>query len=583
MNIQNFLLTHIQQICQSTKIGSLSHLLTVKPATHTRFGDYQINGLITISKQLNVSVETLANEFIKLINYNNFAEIVKFEKPGFINIFLHSKWIENQINYIITLFNFGIITDTPQTVIVDYSSPNIAKEMHVGHLRSTVIGDSVVRILSFLGHRVIKSNHIGDWGTQFGMIIAHITTIKNSHNFSLKTIRKLSVLESFYQEAKKKYDNDPVFAQLARNYVVKLQKGDRYCQKLWKYLVNISVLNNQKLYQKLNITLKTTDIKGESAYQNMLPGIIKDLVHKKIAITSKNAIVVPIQHAYCNKYKKAFGVIIQKQDGGYLYSTTDIACIKYRCETLQANRIIYYTDSRQKQHLTQIYKIAKLAGYITESTLLEHHVCGMLLNKDGKPFKTRSGDALKLTTLLNEAFNRARQLIYNKNPKLNYNKLNKLADIISIGSIKYAELSKNRITNYIFNWNNILNFDGNTALYIQYAYTRIFSIFKKLNRSKLQDGFYHIQVHTKEERSLAICLLQFHETINTVAIHGIPHVLCAYLYKLSVLFSSFYEFCPILTENNIYVKCSRLQLALLTAHILKKGLNLLGIRIPEYL
>lgn len=582
MNIRFFLLTLIYQTCQSIKIGSFSYLLTIKPSTHIRFGDYQINGLIKVSKQLNVSVEKLSKEFITTFKYDHIVEKIKFENPGFINIFLHPKWIADHINNIITLPNFGIITNQPQTVVVDYSSPNIAKEMHVGHLRSTVIGDSVARILSFLGHKVIRANHIGDWGTQFGMIIAYIKNHK-PHSFPLKNIHKLSTLESFYRSAKKQYDNDPNFAKLARNYVVKLQKGDNNCQQLWKYLVDISVLNNQKLYLKLNISLTKQDIKGESSYKNMLPNIVNDLKNKKIAIVSNNAIIVPFNNSYINKDKTLFGVIIQKQDGGYLYSTTDIACIRYRCEILKADRIIYYTDSRQKQHLMQVWKIADLAGYVKKSVSLEHHICGMLLNKNGKPFQTRSGKSLKLNTLLNESWNRARRLIHNKNPNLGYTKLNKLACIVSVGSIKYAELSKNRTTNYIFNWNNILNFEGNTALYIQYAYTRIFSLFKKLDRSNLQEKYFYIQLHTAEEKLLAVCLLQFNETITIVSDYGTPHILCSYLYKLSVLFSSFYERCPILTENNINTKCSRLQLSLFTAHILKKGLNLLGIKTPEYM
>lgn len=583
MNIQNFLLKYIHQSCHLIKVGSFSSLLTVKKSTHIKFGNYQINGFITVSKRLNIPIEKLAREFMAVFHCNDFIKTIKFEKPGFINIFLQIPWIERQINYIASLPNFNIMINTPKTIVIDYSSPNIAKEMHVGHLRSTVIGDSIARILSFLGHNVIRTNHIGDWGTQFGMIIAYIKKNK-PYNFSLKKIHKLSTLEYFYKESKKQYDNNTRFAQLARDYVVKLQKGDQYCQKLWKYLVNISILNNQKLYTKLNVTLKTTDIKGESTYRDMLPDIIKDLKNKKLAIISNNATIVPLKNSYINKHNQTpFGVIIQKQDGGYLYSTTEIACIKFRCEILHADRIIYYTDSRQKQHLMQAWKIADLAGYIKKTVSLEHHICGMLLNMDGKPFQTRSGDALKLITLINEAFNRARYLINNKNPNLGHKKLNKLANIISIGAIKYAELSKNRTTNYIFNWNNILNFEGNTALYIQYAYTRIFSIFRKLDRSNLKNKNFLIFLNKKEEISLAISLLQFEETITTVAKQGTPHILCSYLYKVSGCFSTFYENCPILSETDIHIKNSRLQLSLLTAYILKTGLHLLGIKIPEYL
>lgn len=322
---------------------------------------------------------------------------------------------------------------------------------------------------------------------------------------------------------------------------------------------------------------------GESSYQNMLPNVVMDLKNKKIAITSKGATVVFLHNSYPNKHNPDFGIIIQKQDGGYLYSTTDIACIKYRCETLRADRIIYYTDSRQKQHLIQAWEIAKKAGYVKKTISLEHHVCGMLFSKNGKPFKTRSGNAIKLTTLLDEAFKKALHIIQNKNPNLEHNKINKLAYIISIGAIKYSELSRNRTTNYTFSWDNMFKFEGNTAPYIQYAYTRIFSILKRFNKINFKNKHYSIQLHSNTEIALAICLLQFHETIIIVSNKGTPHILCAYLYKLSVLFSLFYENCPILQEHDIYIQNSRLQLISLTGRILKTGLNLLGIEIIEYM
>lgn len=582
MNIQRFLLKHIYQAFISINIEPFFHLIQIHPSTHIKFGNYQINGLIIVSKNLNIPIEKLSEILLKTLKLNNVAEMIQFEKPGFINIFLKTQWIENQINNIVSLPRFGITITKPQNIIIDYSSPNIAKEMHVGHLRSTVIGDSIARILSYLGHHIIRVNHIGDWGTQFGMIIAYIKKY-NIHTFSINTIQTLSIIEYFYREAKKEYDTNPEFAESARNYVVKLQQNDPECHKIWKYLVNISISNNQKLYTRLNITLKRKDIMGESAYRNMLPDIITDLKNKNIAVKSNNALVVFLNKTNINHSHSNFGVIIQKKDGGYLYSTTDIACIKYRCKILNADRIIYYTDSRQKQHLIQAWEIANKAGYITKLVSLEHHACGMLLGKDGKPFKTRSGNALKLTTLLDEAWNRAHILIRKKNPHLKYNKIHKLTHIISIGAIKYSELSKNRTTNYIFNWDNMLNFEGNTAPYIQYAYTRISSILKKINQSILQNKNYSIKLNSKEEISLAIYLLQFHETIDTVSKKGTPHLLCAYLYKLSTSFSLFYENCPILTINNTYIKYSRLKLAQLTACVLKKGLHLLGIKTSEYM
>ncbi|URJ31167.1 arginine--tRNA ligase [Blochmannia endosymbiont of Camponotus sp.] len=581
MNIQTFLLKKINQALLLITNQSVSNLIQIQQSTRKKFGDYQVNGLITISKKLNISVEDLAKKIIKLTDLNDIAQTAKIEQPGFINIFLNPKWISHQINSVFSVPRLGIAPVTSKTIVIDYSSPNIAKEMHVGHLRSTVIGDSIARVLSFLGHNVIKANHIGDWGTQFGMLIAYIE--KNIQpEFLLNKSIQLSTLEHFYKEAKKIYDIDPDFAKLSRNYVLKLQKGDKYCCQIWQRLVDISTSNNQNTYIRLNVTLKKSDIMGESFYKHMLPNIVSDLKNKGLAIMSNGAIVVPLKK-YTNKNGTPFGVIIQKKDGAYLYSTTDIACIKYRCKILHADRIIYYIDSRQKQHIMQAQEIAYRAGYLDTSVLLEHHICGMLLGKDKKPFKTRSGNALKLKTLLDEALKRARLLILSKTPNLKHPQINKLAHIIGIGAIKYSELSKNRIINYIFDWNNMLKFEGNTAPYIQYACTRIFSIFKQFKQIDFQLKQNNIKLETEEEKLLAICLLQFEETITTVANRGAPHILCSYLYKLSVLFSSFYENCPIIKETNTQIKYSRLKLALITVRILKKGLNLLGIKTVKHM
>ncbi|AAZ41087.1 arginyl-tRNA synthetase [Candidatus Blochmanniella pennsylvanica str. BPEN] len=581
MNIQKFLLKKIHRALLAITNESFFHLIQVQQSTKRKFGNYQINGLIAISKKLNIPIEEFAKKFIQFINLNDVAHTIKIEKPGFINIFLNTKWISNQINNIFSASHLGITPATPKTIVIDYSGPNVAKEMHVGHLRSTVIGDSIARVLSFLGHNVIRANHIGDWGTQFGMLIAYIEKNAQTRFLLNKTIQ-LSTLEHFYREAKKKYDIDPDFAELSRNYVLKLQKGDKHYRQIWKYLVDISILNNQDIYVRLNINLKKSDIIGESFYNDMLPDIVSDLKNKGLAVTSNGATVVFLEN-YHNKLGTPFGVIIQKKDGAYLYSTTDIACIKYRCKVLHADRIIYYIDSRQKQHLIQAWEIADKAGYIEKSVLLEHHMCGMLLGKDGKPFKTRAGNALKLKTLLDEALERARCLILSKNPNLKYTEINKLAHIISIGAIKYSELSKNRITDYIFDWNNMLNFEGNTAPYVQYACTRIFAIFKRSKQPNFQLKKNDIQLETEEEILLAICLLQFEEMIVAVSNQGAPHILCSYLYKLSVLFSSFYENCPIIKAHNTHIKYSRLKLALITMRTLKTGLNLLGIKTVRYM
>lgn len=347
--------------------------------------------------------------------------------------------------------------------------------MHVGHLRSTIIGDAAVRTLEFLGHHVIRANHVGDWGTQFGMLIAYLEKQQQENAGEMA----LADLEGFYREAKKHYDEDEAFAERARSYVVKLQGGDEYFLQMWRKLVDITMSQNQITYDRLNVTLTRDDVMGESLYNPMLPGIVADLKAKGLAVESEGATVVFLDE-YKNKEGEPMGVIIQKKDGGYLYTTTDIACAKYRYETLHADRVLYYIDSRQHQHLMQAWTIVRKAGYVPDAVPLEHHMFGMMLGKDGKPFKTRAGGTVKLADLLDEALERARRLVSEKNPDMPADELEKLANAVGIGAVKYADLSKNRTTDYIFDWDNMLAFEGNTAPYMQYAYTRVLSVFRKL-------------------------------------------------------------------------------------------------------
>jgi len=432
-----------------------------------------------------------------------------------------------------------------------------------------------VRTLELLGHKVIRANHVGDWGTQFGMLIAFLE-LKQQENAGEMA---LADLEAFYREAKKHYDEDAAFAERARGYVVKLQGGDEYCRQMWRKLVDITMAQNQTNYDRLNVTLTSKDVMGESLYNPMLPGIVADLKAKGLAVESEGATVVFLDE-YKNKEGEPMGVIIQKKDGGYLYTTTDIACAKYRFETLHADRVLYYIDSRQHQHLMQAWTIVRKAGYVPESVPLEHHMFGMMLGKDGKPFKTRAGGTVKLADLLDEALERARRLVAEKNPDMPADELEKLANAVGIGAVKYADLSKNRTTDYIFDWDNMLAFEGNTAPYMQYAYTRVSSVFK---RAGLEESALTLPMQLSENREIALAtrLLQFEETITTVAREGTPHVMCAYLYDLAGLFSGFYEDCQILNAESEAVRQSRLKLALLTAKTLKTGLDTLGIETVE--
>ncbi|HBT3201528.1 TPA: arginine--tRNA ligase [Klebsiella aerogenes] len=548
----------------------------VRQSAKVQFGDYQANGVMAVAKKLGMAPRQLAEQVLSHLDLNGIANKVEIAGPGFINIFLDPAFLADNVNLALQSERLGVAKPQPQTIVVDYSAPNVAKEMHVGHLRSTIIGDASVRTLEFLGHRVIRANHVGDWGTQFGMLIAYLEKQQQENAGEMA----LADLEGFYREAKKHYDEDEAFAERARSYVVKLQGGDEYFLQMWRKLVDITMSQNQITYDRLNVTLTRDDVMGESLYNPMLPGIVADLKAKGMAVESEGATVVFLDE-YKNKEGEPMGVIIQKKDGGYLYTTTDIACAKYRYETLHADRVLYYIDSRQHQHLMQAWTIVRKAGYVPESVPLEHHMFGMMLGKDGKPFKTRAGGTVKLADLLDEALERARRLVAEKNPDMPADELEKLANAVGIGAVKYADLSKNRTTDYIFDWDNMLAFEGNTAPYMQYAYTRVLSVFRKAGIDESALAAAPVVISEDREAQLAARLLQFEETLAVVAREGTPHVMCTYLYDLAGLFSGFYEHCPILSAESEEARNSRLKLALLTAKTLKLGLDTLGIETVE--
>ena len=548
----------------------------VRQSAKIQFGDYQANGVMAVAKKLGMAPRQLAEQVLSHLDLNGIANKVEIAGPGFINIFLDPAFLAENVNSALASERLGVARPQAQTIVVDYSAPNVAKEMHVGHLRSTIIGDAAVRTLEFLGHKVIRANHVGDWGTQFGMLIAWLEKQQQENAGEMA----LSDLEGFYRDAKKHYDEDEVFAERARNYVVKLQGGDAYFLEMWRKLVDITMTQNQITYDRLNVTLTRDDVMGESLYNPMLPGIVADLKAKGLAVESEGATVVFLDE-YKNKEGEPMGVIIQKKDGGYLYTTTDIACAKYRYETLHADRVLYYIDSRQHQHLMQAWTIVRKAGYVPDSVPLEHHMFGMMLGKDGKPFKTRAGGTVKLADLLDEALERARRLVAEKNPDMPADELEQLANAVGIGAVKYADLSKNRTTDYVFDWDNMLAFEGNTAPYMQYAYTRVLSVFRKAEVDEQALAAAPVIITEAREAQLAARLLQFEETLTVVAREGTPHVMCAYLYDLAGLFSGFYEHCPIITAESEAARNSRLKLAQLTARTLKQGLDTLGIETVE--
>ncbi|WP_260259459.1 arginine--tRNA ligase [Vibrio intestinalis] len=571
MNIQALINDKVSQALEAAGAPAGSPA-AVRQSAKPQFGDYQANGVMGVAKKLGTNPREFAQKVLDVLDLEGIASKTEIAGPGFINIFLSEEFLAKQAEAALADARLGVTAEEQKTIVADYSAPNVAKEMHVGHLRSTIIGDAVVRTLEFLGHKVVRANHIGDWGTQFGMLIANLERVQQE---SGEVSMELSDLEAFYRESKKFYDEDEEFAAKARNYVVKLQGGDEYCAEMWKKLVDVTMVQNQRNYDRLNVSLTRDDVMGESMYNDMLPPIVADLKEKGIAQEDDGAQVVFLEE-YKNKDGEAMGVIIQKRDGGFLYTTTDIACAKYRYETLGADRVLYFIDSRQHQHLMQAWSIVRKAGYVPEEVTLEHHAFGMMLGKDGRPFKTRAGGTVRLADLLDEAEERAIKLIESKNPDLAAEEKAKIATTVAMAAVKYADLSKHRTTDYIFDWDNMLAFEGNTAPYMQYAYTRVASIFAKAGIS-MDNLAGEIKVTDEKEKALIAKLLQFEEAVQSVAREGQPHIMCSYLFELAGQFSSFYEACPILNNEDEGVKQSRLKLAALTAKTIQQGLSLLGI------
>ncbi len=571
MSIKKTLNSRLKTAMQTLKIpNECTPLLNLsgKP----QFGDYQANGAMGAAKRMKTNPRELAQKILDQADLHDIAEKIDIAGPGFINITLKNEFITQSLEQCL-----DIPVIEQKNIVIDYSAPNLAKEMHVGHLRSTIIGDALARVLEYQGQNVIRQNHMGDWGTQFGMLIAELELeLGQGEQAELA----LSDLEVFYQQSKKHFDADPEFADTARAYVVKLQSGDANCIKLWKQFIDVSIAHNSEIYKNLNVGLTAKHIKPESAYNNDLQWIVEDLETKQLAVGSDGAKVVFLDEL-ADKNGDPSPMIVQKSGGGFLYATTDLAALKYRAEELNADRILYFIDARQSLHMKQVFTTSRKANYVSENVSLEHHAFGTMMGKDGKPFKTRTGGTVKLADLLIESVERADKLVREKNTNLNDQEITEIARKVGIGAVKYADLSKTRTNDYIFDWDAMLSFEGNTAPYLQYAYTRIFSIFRKAGID-LDTFSANVKLTTSEEKQLALKLLQFNEVVNQVAIDCYPHSLCNFLYELSSLFMSFYERCPILKPDIEYKTVqSRLQLCAYSACILKKGLDLLGIEVME--
>lgn len=574
MNIRQLLIEKAEAAMLAAGIPAGTNA-NVAPAKKAGFGDYQINGAMAAAKQMQTNPRDLAARIVEKLDLGDMVSKVEVAGPGFINLHLNPDWLAKGVNTLVVDPRLAIEpVAQPQHVVIDYSAPNLAKEMHVGHIRSTIIGDALARLLEFQGHKVTRQNHVGDWGTQFGMLIAELEEHLASNESAGIALKDL---EKFYQQSKKHFDEDEAFALKARDYVVKLQGGDPRILELWHEFRNISLAHGEENYRTLNVTLSPKDVMGESAYNDDLPVLVEDLVARGIAVEDQGAKVVFLDEMK-DKEGNPSVVIIQKQGGGFLYATTDLAAMRHRVSKLHADRIMYFIDARQSLHMQQVFTLGRKAGYAGDNVSLEHHAFGTMMGTDGKPFKTRSGGTVKLAELLDEAVERATAVVSEKNPELSSEEVKEIGRKVGIGAVKYADLSKTRTNDYIFNWDAMLAFEGNTGPYLQYAYTRIQSIFRKAGN--VEEAAISLQ--TEQERALALRLLQLAEAFEQMSAEALPHVLCNYLYEVASLFMSFYEACPILKEGiDPAVKSSRLQLSKATAQTIALGLDKLGIEVSE--
>ncbi|MFC4161706.1 arginine--tRNA ligase [Chitinimonas lacunae] len=544
----------------------------VQLAGRPEYGDYQMNGVMGAAKAQKLNPRELAQKIIEVVDLDGIAQKLDIAGPGFINITLDDGFLAGRVEAALQDARLGVPALPKKRVMVEYSSPNLAKEMHVGHLRSTIIGDALARVQAFAGMEVIRQNHVGDWGTQFGMLVAYLVETRKTGQAELE----LADLENFYRKAKIRFDEDAAFADTARDYVVKLQGGDPEVNALWHQFLEISLSHCNAVYQRLNVQLNDGDVRGESFYNDDLPVIVEELRQQGLLVEDQGAQVVFLEE-FRNKEGEAQAYIIQKKDGGYLYATTDLGAIRFRTRALKLDHCIYVVDARQALHFQQLFTLARKAGFAPESFQLEHISFGTMMGKDGKPFKTRSGDTVKLIELLEEAEQRAFDLVSAKNPDLDESTRRQIAEAVGIGAVKYADLSKNRTSDYIFDWDTMLSFEGNTAPYLQYAYTRAARI--RSNAAGIKDAA--LTLDQPAEHALALELARFSDVVHQVARESYPHFLCQYLYTLATQFSRFYEACPVLEADSKIAHGGRLKLSDLTAATLKTGLDLLGIKVLE--
>ncbi|MCY7394151.1 MAG: arginine--tRNA ligase [Leptolyngbyaceae cyanobacterium CAN_BIN12] len=553
----------------------------LEPASNPKFGDYQANVAMALAKPLGQAPRAIAEQIVQHLDVSDLCEPPTVAGPGFINLRLKTDYLETQLSTTLADTRLGVARmNKPQRVIVDFSSPNIAKEMHVGHLRSTIIGDAIARVLEFQGHDVLRLNHVGDWGTQFGMLITYLREAAPAALITADAV-DLGDLVAFYKKAKQRFDEDEAFRDTARQEVVRLQSGAEDTLKAWRLLCDQSRREFQTIYDLLDVTVTE---RGESFYNALLSDVAADLDKLGLLVTDQGAKCVFLE-GFSNKEGEPLPLIVQKSDGGYNYATTDLAAIRYRIQQDQAERILYLTDIGQSNHFAQVFQVARRAGWLSDTVEVEHVPFGLVLGEDGKKLKTRSGETVRLRELLDEAVNRARTDLETRIQAEDRQETEEfvahVSQVVGIGAVKYADLSQNRTGNYIFSFDKMLALNGNTAPYMLYAYVRIQGITRKGQIDFEQLGTHRkVQLQDETEFALAKHLLQLDEVIAQVGHELFPNRLCQYLFELSQKFNQFYDRCPVLQAEEP-LRTSRLVLCNLTANTLKLGLSLLGIPVLE--
>ena len=541
------------------------------PAVHrSDHADYQADVALALARRLKRSPRDVAAALVGHLATDDLVAEAVVSGPGFINLTIRADNLGQGLDRMLATEEQP---SSRETVVVDYSAPNVAKEMHVGHLRSTIIGDAIARLLEFEGDRVIRQNHVGDWGTPFGMLIEHLLDERaTGHEAGVRE------LVAFYQAARAKFDADPAFAERARRRVVLLQGGDADTLALWHRLIDVSVAHFSELYERLGVTLRPEDVAGESRYNADLPDVVAELRRAGLARESERALCV-FPPGFTTREGEPLPLIVRKQDGGFTYATTDLAALRYRVRTLGARRVIYVVGTPQTQHLAMVFATARLAGWVDDGVRLEHVAFGSVLGPDRKMLKTRAGESISLAALLDEAVERAARVVEEKSPHLDPAQKARIAAAVGIGAVKYVDLANDRIKDYVFDWSRMLALDGNTAPYLMYAHARIRSILRRASEEGTA-AIGPIAVETPEERALALALLEFPATLARTAETLQPHRICGQLYEIASVFTTFYERCPVLRAP-APVRASRLALCSLTAQVLARGLDLLGIAAPE--